>query len=153
VPSGRPPKPTRLEIIQGFPGKRGIRNKREPKPPLVKTDEPPAHLAEQAQHWWKYYVNMLRSLRVLTEADLMALENLAMATADRIEHETSLAKTGPLYKTGTGYVMVSPLFSVVNKLKKRELELLREFGMTPSSRTRVQTTAAPEESNRFARIG
>jgi phage terminase small subunit len=30
------------------------------------------------------------------------------------------------------------LFSVVSTLRERELKLLREFGMTPSSRTRVQ---------------
>jgi len=33
--------------------------------------------------------------------------------------------------------MLSPLYSVVSGLRDQELKLLREFGMTPASRTNV----------------
>jgi len=57
-----------------------------------------------------------------------------------VAQEEQLRKSGPLYKAKSGYIQVSPLFSVVSTLRERELKLLREFGMTPSSRTRVQVT-------------
>lgn len=145
---GRPPKPSVIEIAEGYPGKRKL-NRREPQPAHLTREEtksPPEHLSEGAKKWWLYYAGILRGLQVLTEADLIALENLAGATADRIEHEGRLTESGPLYKTSSGYVQISPLFSVVDRLKERELKLLREFGMTPSSRTRVQMT--PEDSGR-----
>jgi P27 family predicted phage terminase small subunit len=138
-----------IEIAEGYPGKRKL-SRREPQPAHITQEEtkaPPEHLTDRAKKWWIYYAEILRSLKVLTEADLMALENLAGATADRIEYETKLAETGPLYKCSTGYVMVSPLFSIVDRLKNREFQLLREFGMTPSSRTRVQMTQVDDGRN------
>ena len=66
------------------------------------------------------------------------MEALARTTTERVAQEEQLRKSGPLYKTKSGYIQVSPLFSVVSTLRERELKLLREFGMTPSSRTRVQ---------------
>ena len=75
---------------------------------------------------------------MITETDLVAMEALARTTTERVAQEEQLRKSGPLYKTKSGYIQVSPLFSVVSTLRERELKLLREFGMTPSSRTRVQ---------------
>ena len=75
---------------------------------------------------------------MISETDLVAMEALARTTTDRVTQEEQLRKSGPLYKTKSGYIQVSPLFSVVSTLRERELKLLREFGMTPSSRTRAQ---------------
>ena len=72
------------------------------------------------------------------------MEALARTTTERIAQEEQLRKSGPLYKSKSGYIQVSPLFSVVSTLRERELKLLREFGMTPSSRTRVQVTREEE---------
>lgn len=152
---GRPPKPTVLEIMQGRPGKRPL-NKREPQPNRVAADigaKPPDHLPESARKWWAYYGDILRDMRVLTEADLVALEGLALVTTQRIEQEANLAKAGPLYKTSTGYITISPQFFIVGQLRERELKLLREFGLTPSARTRVQTVAPQHKQNVFASLG
>src|SRR5262245_30387371 len=72
---------------------------------------------------------------------------LAKTTTERISQEEQLRKSGPLYKTTSGYIQVSPLFSVVSTLRERELKLLREFGMTPSSRTRVQVAREEKTQN------
>jgi P27 family predicted phage terminase small subunit len=146
---GKPPKPTVIEIAEGRPGHRPL-PRGEPKPAPITPEEamtPPEHLTEGGKHWWLYYAPLLLGLKVLTEADLIALEGLATATAERIEQEVKLATAGPLYKTGTGYIIISPLFSVVDRLRDRELKLLREFGMTPASRTRVQTTGQQEKTD------
>jgi P27 family predicted phage terminase small subunit len=138
---GRAPKPTVIEIAEGFPGKRAL-NRLEPKPGEMGVQEArdscPEHLPEQYQKWWAYYAPILASIRVLTEADLVTLEKLARTTGERVEQEEALLKAGPLYKSSkTDYIQVSPIFSIVQKLRTEELKLLREFGMTPSSRTRV----------------
>ena len=71
------PKPTELEILEGRPGHRPI-NRNEPKP---RSGAPrcPDHLDERAKKQWKHLAPMLCRLRVLTEADGMALANLCQA--------------------------------------------------------------------------
>lgn len=83
---------------------------------------------------------MLGSMRVLTEADRTALETLATASAEREDNDAQLRKTGTIYQVPGGAVRISPLFKIGMALRERELKLLREFGLTPSARTRVQTT-------------
>jgi P27 family predicted phage terminase small subunit len=66
---------------------------------------------------------------------------MSRVTAERIRMEAILAKTGPLAKSKkTDTVYISPVWMVVQGLRDRELKLLREFGMTPSSRTRISVT-------------
>ena len=138
---GPAPKPSAIERAEGFPGKRK-RNTEEPQPTELTVAEVkrrcPKHLKGEERRWWRYYGELLTPLRVITETDLVAMEALARTTTERIAQEEQLRKSGPLYKSKSGYIQVSPLFSVVSTLRERELKLLREFGMTPSSRTRVQ---------------
>lgn len=142
---GPAPKPTVIEIAQGRPGKRPI-NQLEPQPGVITPHEAirscPKRLGKEERRWWRYYAPILAGIRVLTEADLIALEKLAKATAERVKYERQLDEAGPLYRTKSGYVQVSPLYSVVSGLRETELKLLREFGMTPSSRTRVNTVGS-----------
>ena len=138
---GPPPKPSVIEIAEGFPGKRGV-NPREPKPGELGVQEAreacPDHLPEQYRKWWEYYAAILAGIRVLTEADLVMLGKLARGTGERVEQEEQYLKTGPLYKSPkSGHVRLSPMYLIVTALREQESKLLREFGMSPSSRTRV----------------
>jgi P27 family predicted phage terminase small subunit len=141
---GFPPKPTALKLIEGNPGHQRI-NKSEPRPddltPRIARSRYPKYLARDERRLWRYYAGLLASLRVLTEADLVGLEQMSRVTAERIRMEAILAKTGPLAKSKkTDTVYISPVWMVVQGLRDRELKLLREFGMTPSSRTRISVT-------------
>jgi P27 family predicted phage terminase small subunit len=143
---GAPPKPSVIEAAQGFPGKRKP-PAREPKP--REWDESDAEQAPEAfneteRRWWTYYSGMLGSMRVLTEADRTALATLATASAEREDNDAQLRKAGTIYHVPGGAVRISPLFKIGMALRDRELKLLREFGLTPSARTRVQTTGADE---------
>jgi len=156
---GPTPKPTALEAAEGYPGHRKGKRKREPKPDQLTAAEVksrcPKELRAKERRWWRYYAEILAPLSVVTEADLVALGKLAKTTAERVKNEDILDKAGPIFlhkkkvKSGVTedgkpiyeqvtYPIVSPVYGVVSAMRKQELELLREFGMTPSSRTRVQ---------------
>lgn len=146
---GPAPKPSVIEIIQGYPGKRRL-NAREPKPrewDESDAGQAPAAFTAIERHWWGYYSQMLGSMRVLTEADRTALATLATASAEREDNDAQLRKAGTIYHVPGGAVRISPLFKIGMALRERELKLLREFGLTPSARTRVQMVSAVGTSN------
>jgi P27 family predicted phage terminase small subunit len=139
---GPAPKPSVIEISQGCPGKRKP-SEREPKPrelsPADLEDAPEGYDQRECK-WWAYYSEVLGSMRVLTEADRTALATLAKASAEREENDEHLRISGTItqYPKGTGPVRISPVYKVGIAMRDRELKLLREFGLTPSARTRVQ---------------
>jgi len=46
--------------------------------------------------------------------------------------------SGLLMKTSSGYIQQSPLLSIINKQMAIVNQQLKEFGLTPSSRTRIE---------------
>jgi P27 family predicted phage terminase small subunit len=141
---GPVPKPTAIEIAEGRPGKRPV-NRNEPSPRPV-TPKCPAHLDERGRQEWRRLIPILRRMRVLTEADGMALGNLCQTYSTMIKAQEKLNETGILYKAPSGYVTQSPLLSVVNQCIETITRLTREFGLTPAARSRI-IAHAPEENN------
>jgi len=149
---GKKPQPTALRILAGNPGKVTI-SKLEPKPEPLDDLTAPPHLQKNAIPWWDYYVNILRGMGLTSVADRIALEQLAVATADRIEAEARLLESGPLFVSPNRFLMAHPNFAIVERLRKRELDLLREFGMTPSARSGVRRDAGDNHAeNKFAQF-
>ncbi len=140
---GPAPKPSALVLLEGNPGKRPI-NRTEPKPRL-KIPACPDHLDEHAKAEWKRLVRVLRHMKLLTEADYMALGNLCQAYSRMVKAERKLSEAGLLYKTQSGYVQQSPLLSVINTSVETITRLCREFGLTPSSRSRIQLLSSENE--------
>jgi P27 family predicted phage terminase small subunit len=89
---------------------------------------------------------------VLTaEADYIALGNLCQAYSTLIAAQRQLNESGILYKTKSGYVPQSPLLGIITAQATIVNKLLAEFGLTPSSRTRLAITEPKEKpANRFA---
>ena len=83
-------------------------------------------------------------MRVLTEADGMALANLCQTWSTMVKAQEKLTEMGILYKSPSGYIMQSPLLSVVNQCIDTITKLSREFGMTPASRSRIQAGIASD---------
>jgi P27 family predicted phage terminase small subunit len=140
---GPAPKPTALVLLEGNPGKRPI-NKREPQP-RFKTPFCPEHLDEIALREWKRLVPIIRRMKLLTEADYISLANLCSAYSRMVRAERKLAEAGLLYKTQSGYVQQSPLLSIINAAVDTITRLCREFGLTPSSRSRIQLMSAEND--------
>ena len=93
---GRKPKPTRLKLIEGNPGKRPL-NKHEPKPePKVPTC--PAHLCPAAKAEWKRLSRELFVLGIVTALDRAALAAYCQAYGRWAEAERKLKETPMLIK-------------------------------------------------------
>jgi len=134
---GPAPKPTSLVILEGNRGRRPL-NDREPKPLAVRP-KCPTYLDEAGQKEWKRLIPILLRMRILTEADGIALANLCQAYSTMTKAQEQLNKAGILYKTKSGYIQQSPLLGIVNSQIEIINRLCREFGLTPSARSRILT--------------
>jgi P27 family predicted phage terminase small subunit len=131
---GRKPKPARLKLIDGNPGKRPIG--REPQPPASQPTCP-AHLSPTAKAEWKRLAPMLNQIGVLTQADRAVLAAYCQAYGRWVEAERRLKETPPLLKTPSGYAQQSPWLSIANKQIELMVRLMAELGLTPSARSRL----------------
>lgn len=159
VTRGRKPKPTKLKVIQGNAGKRPP-NEDEPEPDLSFPTCPP-HLSDEAKIEWGRICEELYKLGLLTEIDRAALAAYCQAYGRWVHAEQQVAKSGPIIKTPVkeiekrkrngdvviersgGYPIKNPFLSVADKALEQMKAFLVEFGMTPSSRSRVK--AAPRD--------
>jgi P27 family predicted phage terminase small subunit len=91
-------------------------------------------------------------MRVLTDADGLALANLCQAWSTLVKAQIKLNETGLLLKTPSGYVQQSPLLGIVNSSIDTVLKLSREFGLTPSSRGRLQVEPEPQPESKIGRL-
>ena len=139
--TGRPPKPTALKELAGNPGKRPL-NHNEPKPKVI-IPTCPTWLTAEGKREYKRQAKMLVNLRVMTEADRMALASYASEYSKWREAEDILAVEGSVLISEKGGRYLNPMWSVANTHFKNMLKLMQEFGLTPASRTRIE--AQPEE--------
>lgn len=112
----------------------------------------PDHLDDAAKREWKRLVKILLRTRVLTEADGLALANLCQAWSTLVKAQTKLNESGLLLKTPSGYIQQSPLLGIVNNCTDTVVKLSREFGLTPSSRGRLEVPPEPKPETRMGRI-
>ena len=94
---GRRPKPTRLKVLMGNPGKRPL-NENEPRPE-PEIPECPPELGPVAQKEWHRLVGELASLRILTNLDRAALAAYCGAYALWAEATEALQKYGTMVKS------------------------------------------------------
>lgn len=139
--AGRKPKPTKLKVLQGtFRTDRA--NKNEPMPdPCI--PEAPDHLSKEALIEWGRITNELKKLGLITNIDMVALAMYCQCWGRVIRYEKIVAEKGELYKTASGHIQISPAMCVLNKSMEQSHKFLTEFGLSPSSRTKV--TAANQQ--------
>jgi len=140
---GRKRKPTALKLIEGEPNKRRI-NLNEPKPRPV-APSCPKHLAPAAKKEWKRISKDLERIGLLTTIDMAALAGYCQAWARWLDAEVLLKEVGPVLKSNNGMYYQNPVLAVANKAMEQMLKFLTEFGMTPSSRTRIKVN--PDRDN------
>lgn len=135
--AGRRPKPTALKELAGNPGKRPL-NPREPKP-RPKAPPPPATLSDAEKATYRRLARTLSGMGVVTVADGTALALLAVALTQYWDARAQVTKLGAVVKTAAGNLIQNPYLPVANKAWEQVMRLLSEFGLTPASRSRVQT--------------
>jgi P27 family predicted phage terminase small subunit len=135
LPPGRRPTPTAIKKLTGNPGHRAL-NEREPQP-VTCVPKCPQHLDKEARKEWRRITPELQKLQVLTLVDRAALAAYCMAWSRWIDAEVNLRKFGTVIKTPLGYPIQNPYLAIANTAIDTMRRFLIEFGMTPSSRSRV----------------
>lgn len=129
-------------MLRGNPGHRSV-NADEPKPEASKS-EPPAWLDTEAKKEWKRIAPILRRVGILSEVDEDALATYCTTYARWKEAERKVVTMGMVVKAPGGYPIMSPYLSIANKAMAQCQRMLVEFGMTPSSRSRVTKVKSEE---------
>jgi P27 family predicted phage terminase small subunit len=140
---GRKPKPTHLKLLHGEPNKDRI-NENEPKPAPV-MPKMPTWLDTEARKEWKRIGPDLLAKGVITEWDMVAFANYCSVYGRLVRAEKEMKKliklVGPkayIIQTPTGTKQTNPYIWVINKCIEQLRSLGSEFGLTPSSRTKIK---------------
>jgi len=153
---GPQPVPSAIKKLRGNPGKRPLPN--EPKRDALTVDDLkaacPEQLSAERKRWWRYYAETFGPSKIITATDLILLEQLCSATAERVDFDRKLEEAGPLYKSPkTGYIVVSPMYGLASSARDREFKLLQQFGGSPTSRPNVQPVGGAKSDNPWAEFG
>lgn len=144
---GRPPKPTALKVLQGNPGKRPL-NTEEPKPRALPPKRP-AWLTGEGKKKWDELVPELERLGLLTIVDGAALAALCQAWKDYVECINVIKKYGRTFATESGYLMPRPEVKIAEKAFQAFKAMSVEFGLTPSSRSRLKAPQAEQTEDEY----
>lgn len=154
---GRKPKPTALRLVGGNAGKRPIPKKEA----IIALSEPtpPAFLCDDAKVEWGRVCSVLYSSGLMTELDRAALAAYCAAYGRWAQAERAINRMASkdelnsalMIKTSNGNAIQNPLVGIANKAKSDMVRYAAEFGMTPSARSRVNSTKNDKEdpSDRF----
>ena len=134
--AGAPAVPTALKILRGNPGKRPL-PANEPQPE-AKLPPCPPHIQGEARHEWRRTGRKLLALGLVTEIDTAMLAVYCVAWGRWVEAENMVRETGLIIKTKGGELIASPMLRVAVEAMNQMTRAAAEFGMSPSSRTRVR---------------
>jgi P27 family predicted phage terminase small subunit len=152
-----------MKILHGEPNKDRI-NFKEPKPLSLKTTCP-AHLSSHAKSEWKRIVPELEAMGIFSKIDRAALAAYCQAYGRWVDCELKIKEiqaeaiknskdsiNAYLLKTQAGNVIINPLLSVSNKALEQMRQFLTEFGLTPVSRTRINTDMDTKQEDEFEEL-
>lgn len=144
---GRRRQPTALLEASGAmklnPGRYAERLANEPEPQLGVSQ--PSWLSERAKKHWDEFKEVADDMRVLTSADAFALAVLAEAFAEWFEANKRIADK-------RGQPPLPRELSALDKGYKRFSDMLKEFGMTPASRSKVKVHSKKPKENEFGAL-
>lgn len=133
---GPAPKPSAIRKLEGNPSRRPFRDD-EPTLP-IKAPPCPRGLDAAGKRHWKKIVPVLIQMRVLTEADEIAITDLCQLCSTMEQAQKILSEKGLLVKKPSGTVVINPAFGAISQLRHNLYQLLREFGLSAASRSRIR---------------
>ena len=145
--AGRKPLPTQLKLVKGTARPHRM-NPAEPQP-VVAVPPPPEHLDDAAAAKFTELAELLARHGVMTELDAGALARYAVIWRRWLEAEAEVKRRGPVVKTVGGNIIQNPFLAVANKCLAQMGQIESEFGLTPSSRTRIRMAAPAETRDPF----
>ena len=155
---GPKPIPTNLRLLAGGQPPRGKEAEPQPSRP-VELPEPPFYLNKHGLTEWNRVIEDLYATGVYANIDQTMLAAYCMAFARWAQAEIDLeamarqdpATHGAMLKTTNGNAIQNPLLGVVSSTRRDMLRLAAEFGLTPSSRTYLQSGKGGETDDPIAR--
>lgn len=138
---GRKPKPKHLKLLDGE--RKDRINQNEPQPKTINLSCP-RHLGKEARKYWRKEAPKLQRLGLLTEIDSAAFELLCEVYGNWKEYKAMLKETGIAIRTPNGALQLSPAAIMVNRSYDQYKKICVEFGMTPSSRSRIVVSKPPK---------
>ena len=114
--------------------------------PDVEIPSCPAHLLPDAKKEWKRITPELEKMRIVSKMDRAALAVYCQAYARWVQAENKLKALnddGLVEKTPSGYQQISVWLQISNRAVEQMHKFLCEFGMSPSSRSRVTANTSP----------
>jgi P27 family predicted phage terminase small subunit len=134
---GRKPQPTGLKILKGTRDDRV--NHDEPAPPPG-MPEPPDHLDKLGRQEWARICELLASMGIGSKADAPALMLYCTSYSKWLRARGDIAKHGLTVLSKHG-LRANPAVNIELTTARLMKDLLVEFGLTPSSRSRIKTTS------------
>jgi len=155
---GRKPKPTALKIVEGNPGRRKL-PEFEPKFDPAQSSPSP-FLNDDAKVEWGRIFGILYEAGVLTEVDRAVLAAYCQSYGVWAQAEREIDKlqqssvlNGLILRTKEGNFIQQPLLGIANRARGDMVKYASEFGMSPTSRVKVETSGTQKKENPFARNG
>ena len=153
--AGRPAKPSALKVLHGdFEKDPQKRLTAEPKPKRGKPIRP-KHITGIAKQAWDRICRLLDATGVLTVDCGPALEVYAIHYAGMREALDQINENGMVITRedikGNEYLQRNPYSAEFQSHSAMCLKVLIEFGLTPSSRTRVQLQTQMDDKAELAR--
>lgn len=137
---GPKPLPGNVHLINGNPSKKRLGALIDGAQVPVEVPDPPSHLSDEALCEWRRISVELEKLGVIAKVDRAALGVYCQAYGRWAQAEKKLGELGDdgiVEKTPSGYKQIGVWLQVSNRAVEQMHKFLAEFGMTPSSRSRV----------------
>lgn len=138
-------KPANVHILRGNRSKKTAAELKDGVFPEISIPGCPAHLLPDAKKEWKRLTPQLERLGIISEMDRAALAVYCQAYARWVQAEKKvklLGDDGLVDETPSGYKQMGVWLQISNRAVEQMHKFMGEFGMSPSSRTRV--TASPQ---------
>jgi len=143
---GRPRKPTALKVLHGDFEKNPQRKPKGEPQSSTGTPSCPRHLDRLAKNEWKRICKELDQLKVLTPAERASIEQYCVAYSEWRQALSAVQKEGRYYSTEKGLIE-HPAAKALRSLAGICHRYLCEFGLTPSSRSRLHVTEQTEQDS------
>jgi P27 family predicted phage terminase small subunit len=156
---GPKPTPNNIHYLTGNPSKKSLNQLMDTLQPEIEIPNCPQHLLPEAKKEWKRITSELMRYGLISKLDRAALSLYVQSWAELVYAEKMLKRNmdmadkkrtaaeaiGEEYKGGDGMtdvttngnIIYSPYWVIANKARHNVDKFLSNFGMSPSSRSRV----------------
>lgn len=145
MPSPRP-MPTNLKVLHGT-AQPCLINDKEPRPKKLKIIKPPSYLTKEEKQCWRKTIVDLQECGIITDIDMTSFAAYCRAWVGYQKESSIVEKEGSVVTGSKKTPVISPHFKAASDYFKRLLQLWREFGMTPSSRSRIRAEKDDDEDD------